>query len=212
MKMKIRNIALIFIGLLAFSMAVTAQTDLNRIVREKKEKDQQDRAALDNSLRASNSAKALHQRLSNASGEEFTRAVADAAAANDKSVVPYLKARLALWSEGKNAIEVALIRLGEREYFDSTVAELSSKDAAIRSYAVGKLSVLKTKEAYAKLYELLDNDEALDEIPGDDELIPSMSQLVKYRLADTEADTPKGKDAYDTAAWKAWFVRKHLID
>lgn len=110
--MKIRNIALfLFIGL-AFLTAATAQDpSLDKFAREKKQKDQQDRAALDSSIRSSNSAKALHERLSKVSGEDFTRAIADAASANDKSVVPYLKARLALWSDGKLAIEVALIRL-----------------------------------------------------------------------------------------------------
>lgn len=92
------------------------------------------------------------------------------------------------------------------------MAELSSEDAAIRSYAVWKLSMLKTKEAYAKLYELLDDNKVRDNDPNDDVGIMSMSDVVKDRLSSTETDVPKGKDAYDTGAWKAWFVRKRLIE
>jgi len=212
--LKISNIVLFLLaGLFAFSTAAMAQDPgLQRVAVEKAEKNRRNRAALDETIESSGTVKALHERLSKADEEGFKKALSEVVAAKDRSVVPYLKARLALYSDSAFYIEVSLMRLGEKDYFDKAVAELSSDDPAIRTYAVWKLSLAKTKEAYRKLYELLDDERVRDDDPDDDMLIQSLSDVVKDRLASTEEDVPKGKSARDTAAWKDWFVQKHLID
>ena len=209
---RITFIAVIALSTLIFANSMFAQDPaLLREQGERMEKTRRAQTAFETATNSSNGAKVLHERLLKSRSEgEFGQAISDVVQANDRSVVPYLKARLALYSEGKLDIEVALLHLGETEYFDKTVAELSSKDAVVRYYAVMKLSLFKTKEAYRKLLELLDDETGWED--HGDYTIPSLAYRVKVILAATVEDPPTGKDVYDTAAWKAWFEKhKELI-
>ena len=213
MKIEINKTILIgFASILVLTSTMFAQDPaMQRTIEVRNEKSRQEKTAFDTAINSSEGAKALNERLTKSkSSSEFRQAISDAVQANDRSVVPYLKARLALYSEGKLDIEVALLHLGETEYFDKTVAELSSKDAVVRYYAVMKLSLFKTKEAYRKLLELLDDETGWED--HGDYTIPSLAYRVKVILAATVEDPPTGKDVYDTAAWKAWFEKhKELI-
>jgi hypothetical protein len=215
MKRIMKNISsFLFVSLIPFVVVAVAQVQepLER-QQARVEKNAAERV-LEKEVNSSLTVKRLDERLSKAATPEaFSQAISEIVQANDRSLVPYLKARLILNNEGWVYIEVALVRLGEREYFDKTVAELKSKDIMIPYYAVWKLSLLKTKDAYRLLYELLDDETPRVEKQSIDFHVQTLSALVKERLASMADNPPKGIDVYETKAWKAWFARnKHLIE
>jgi hypothetical protein len=202
------------IGLLVVAMVLSISAfgqdpDALRQLAERVEKSRREQAAIDQGVEYSRTARAIHE----SSGKERSRLLSDAVQAGDSSIIPYLIAAVAANWSGSPELEVALVQLGEKEYFDKTVTELSSKDATVRYYAIWKLAMFKTKGAYRKLYELLDDEAVRDDGDHGDYIVLPLAHIAKERLASTVDNPPKGKDAYDTAAWKAWFAKnKHLIE
>ena len=159
--------------------------------------------------------KALHQRLISSVAEpEMIKILQEAVKTGDRSIVPYLNARWEMGLGPAQHLDIALVALGETQYVDKTIEDLKSEDAAIRYYAVWRLARFNTKESYRKLYELLDDDASRDDHRGaDDYVIMPMSWVTMEILRSTVKGPPRGKDAADRAAWKAWFQKnKHLID
>lgn len=208
----------LFVSLVVFVSAMMAQVqeplERQQARSEKNRKVAAAKSVTGSAVNSSLTVKRLDERLAKAAtSEEFSQAISEIIQRNDRIVVPYLKARLVLDNEGWVYIEVALVHLGEREYFDKTVEELKSKDIVVPYYAVWKLSLFKTKEAYRKLFELLDDETPRVEKQAIDAQVLTLSGLVKDRLASTEDNPPKGANVYDTKAWKAWLARnKHLIE
>lgn len=208
------GLILLFAPLLLWAPSYAQDPAVGRVIRDKADKYIADQSAMERAASSSASARALHYRLSKISSEsDFTRALDNVVSSGDKSVIPYLKARLDADHSGKNEIEVALVRLGETEYFDRAVEELSSRDVTIQNVAIWKLSMFKTKEAYRKLYELLDDESVRDVDGHGDYVVPSLAFMVKDRLASTVQSPPIGGYKYSTTAWKAWFEKnRHLIN
>lgn len=213
MRIRIINTIVIVSAAFLFSTVTLAQNpETERLARAKTEKAQQDRTKIEQTLIESKAARELDKRLSVITSEaELRKVMSESVAAGDKTVVPYLKARLEANYFGKNDTEIALVRLGEKEYLDKTIGELSSTDDGIRSAAVWKLSMFKTREAYRKLYELLDDETVQDGKDHGDYLVPSLSRLVMEKLASSVENPPHR--THDKAEWKAWFARnKSLIE
>lgn len=217
MKMRIKSVLMILSAAVFLSASSFAQDPATlRLVAEKIERTNRDAAAMEKGASASPAAKALHERISQQGGlseRDLSKVMADVISAGDKSVIPYLKARLDADYGGKSQIEVVLVRLGEKEYIDRTVEELSSKDISIQDLAVWKLSMFKTKEAYRELYKLLDNETVRGPVNQGDYSVPSLASVVKDTLILTVDNPPSGAHKYSTPAWKAWFeTNRQLID
>lgn len=201
-------LSVLFAGFFLSTATVFAQDPrFEQDVKEKIEKSRRDRAALEAAANASDSAKALAQKFAVASSENQIKQIIDDVVQNgDKSVIPYLKSLLAGGFTGSSSlIEVALFQMGEEEYLNKAMKEISSDTAQIRYIAIWKLAQFKDKRAYRKLYELLDDETIREKNTANDYLVPTMSGMVKEELARTVDDPPKGADRFSTEAWKKWF-------
>jgi len=104
---------------------------------------------------------------------------------------------------------IALAKLGEPDVLPEVFAELESSDYWAQNAAIAKLGEIGGKEAYRKLFQLLDDttprpSTARDEITG------TRSEFAMGALGRIFNDTPKSSDP---AAWKAWAAKnKHLIE
>jgi len=175
------------------------------------EKHRRDRQALDTAIALSLSSKDLHERFIKTSvSNEEVRILQDAVKSGDRSIVPYLKARRQLGLGPAQHIDIALVALGEMQYFDLAVKESNSEDAATRYWAIWRLARFKTKESYRKLYELLDDNTDRDDGQGDDYVIMPVSWVTKEILSSEFKDAPKYTES--TEAWKEWFRKNNLID
>lgn len=219
LKSVMKNIfSFLFVSLVVFVSAMVAKVqepvERQQARTEKNRKVAVAKSVIENEVNSSLSSRRLDERLLAVSKDnDFSQIISEIVRANDRSVIPYLKARLVVFDRRNLDIEVALVKLGDREYFDKAVTDLSSTDVILPYYAVWKLSLFKTKEAYRKLYELLDDETNRDENPSDDAVIETLSSIVKDRLAQTVDNPPQGMDKYNTKVWKAWFARnKRLIE
>lgn len=216
MKNRMRNVLMILVASFLLSAPSFAQDPaLGRLIREETEKADRDRAAMNKAMSSSPPARALHERLlqTGLSERDLSPAMAKVISAGDRSVIPYLKARLNADYGGRSQIEVVLVRLGEKEYVDEAIRELASDNFNIQHLALWKLSMFGTREAYRKLYELLDDESPRGKVGDRHFLVRSWAYMVKDTLAATAEDPPQGADRYSTAAWKAWFEKnRHLID
>lgn len=208
----------LFVSLVVFVSATVAQVqeplERQQARSEKNRKVAAAKSVIESEVNSSLAIKNLDERLSAVSKDnDFSQIISEIVRANDRSVIPYLKARLVVYDRRNLDIEVALVKLGDTEYFNKAVTDLSSRDVVVPYYAVWKLSLFKTKEAYRKLFELLDDETNRDDNPNDDAVIETISSIVKDRLAQTVDNPPQGMEKYNTKVWKAWFARnKHLIE
>jgi len=136
--------------LLMFAAIVGAQDpEILRESRERQEKDREQNSALANALNSAPNARVLQGKLNSAKGtddcEKALRAYVDQ---SDKSVVPYLKAQMTVGSNCQIEIHVALVKLGETDYFTKTIQALSSSEVLNRIVAVEILAKIGSKEAY----------------------------------------------------------------
>lgn len=216
MKIEVKNSLLIlFVSSIGLVMPALAQDpEIQRSREVRLEKVQREQIAIEKAANSSSASRALHDRVStSATSQEQTDAIVEAGRTGDKAVIPYLKALVAANDSRSYEVEIALVHLGNNEYFSKTVVELSSEDPGVRYYAIGKLSRFKTKEAYRKLYELLDDDTDRDDNPKDDAIIRTNAEVVKDWLASTVENPPTASDQCKTAKWKEWFEKnKHLIE
>ena len=109
---------------------------------------------------------------------------------------------------------IALAKLGDSNVLPEVFAELESVDAMTQDAAVAKLGQIGGKEAYRKLFQLLDDTSSRSH-PPDNPVIPIAEHAMDV-LSDLFSDTPRkpnGMTNYDRADWKTWAAKnKHLID
>lgn len=108
---------------------------------------------------------------------------------------------------------IALAKLGDPNVMPEISAELASDDTVAQDTAILKLVRIGSKEAYQKLFELLDDTTPRPSVP--DELIRTKSHQTMQELNVVFDDAPKkpnGVVLYDVAVWKEWFKSKKLID
>jgi hypothetical protein len=91
---------------------------------------------------------------------------------------------------------------------------LSSTEVLLRIVAVEKLARIGTKDAYRKLYDLLDENTVSDPGPTNrDYITPPLSWYVMERLMGIVENPPTGPNRYSVEVWKSWFEKnKHLIE
>jgi hypothetical protein len=202
---------LLMCGMIAFSSTALGQKNDSTAAIEKQRREME---SLETSSRLNPASIALHQRLSNTVVEnERISFIQEAVRAGDRSVVPYLKARLEGGFGPANYLDVGLVALGESSYVDKAIEELKSNNYVVQVDAIWKLTRFKTKESYRKLYDLLDDMTNRDPDPNDDALYRPLAYVVMDELSSTVENPPKGKGSNDAAAWKAWFARnKQLIE
>jgi hypothetical protein len=179
------------------------------------EKQRRNDENLELTANASPASRTLHQRLSSTVIDDERVAILQAAVkSGDRSIVPYLEARREMRLGPAQELDLALVALGATEYVNSAIEDLKSEDAGTRYWAVWRLARFNTKEAFRKLYELLDDNKSRDDHRGaNDYVIEPMSWVTMEILSSTVEDPPKDKDAHNAAAWKAWFARnKQLIE
>ncbi|MEP6848854.1 MAG: hypothetical protein ABI999_08345 [Acidobacteriota bacterium] len=104
-------------------------------------------------------------------------------------------------------LDLALVALGEIQYIDKAIEELKSEEYVVQVDAIWRLARFKTKESYRKLYELLDDETNRATSRDTHSIVRTLADVTKDELLATVEDPPKGKDAHDTAAWKAWFAK-----
>jgi len=99
----------------------------------------------------SDSAKALAERVRVGDYQS----VLDAGGTGDTSLIPYLKV---LASQGKSPWpQMALAKLGEKDYVDEIFAEVDNADPMVQDRAIEKLVYLGDKTSLRRLYQLLDD-------------------------------------------------------
>jgi HEAT repeat protein len=203
---------LIFLGLIFFSTGILAQNVRHAEVSSASvEKSRRDQENLERTADLSPASRALHESLSRPiSDSDRAKLVQDAVIIGDRSVIPYLKARLEGGYGPPHHLDIALVSLGETQYVDKAIKELESEDYMTKVYAIWKLARFKTKESYRKLYELLDDVTPRDDYPEDDAIIQTLSVVTKRQMASAVENPPSDQDS--TAAWKEWFKKNHLID
>lgn len=179
---------------------------------EKRRLYETNRAAMEKSFIDYPQAKDLRDVLMSATtSQDCSQAIYPFVEQNERRIIPYLKTHLELYNVCKSEINVALVRMGEDEYYQRILSELKSDVPVVRVKAIEKLSLLKSKESYRKLYELLDDTSGGKS--GSDYIVRQMNYYVMDRLLRTVENPPTGPTRYDPAVWKAWFEKnKHLIE
>jgi hypothetical protein len=149
----------------------------------------------------------MHERF--LSGADGVKILEDALLDGDRSVIPYLKARKEVNMGPPHYLDIALVRFGETQYVDLAIEDTKSVDRNKRYWATWKLVRFKTKAAYQRLYEMLD-DESNRGGSGDDYGTRTVSQVTTDQLFAGVEDPPK--DRHSTEAWKEWFKKNNLLD
>ncbi|MBX3299640.1 MAG: hypothetical protein KF736_09280 [Acidobacteria bacterium] len=201
------------LGLTLFATYGSAQDpEILRKSQEMNDVARANRAAAEKAFADFPQAEELRRQLNSAaSPAACEKAVAPYITQNERRIVPYLNAHLALYRDCGIAISVALVKLGDNGHFQVILEELTSEILGVRTRAIEKLSLIQSKESYRKLYELLD-DTSGGEYGSDFAVLPTNRYVVEC-LSRTIAYGPKGMDRFSPDAWKAWFERnRHLID
>lgn len=178
----------------------------------------------------SDSAKALAEKVK----EGDNQSILKAGNSGDKTLIPYLKA---LASKGSPWAQMALAKLGEREYLDQILVEVDADSPDIQSRGIRKLAYVGGKEALKKFYQLLD-DTAPRENPNCkkemerfkenhseiekcgfccDVLVLTRSSMAILYLSQMVDNPPTKRGMWgieeDVPLWKEWFERnKYLIE
>jgi hypothetical protein len=162
---------------------------------------------------------------------EGQKAILDAGKSGDKSLVPYLKTLV-----NSASAQMALAKLGEDEYLNQILLETESSEINIQNFAIRKLAYVANKQAFRKLYKLLDNKKErgkkecekeirkVEETKSDtskcgfccDVMVFSMASEVVRVLSKT-IESPPVKSSYgtdeDIQIWKKWFEEnRELIE
>jgi hypothetical protein len=104
---------------------------------------------------------------------------------------------------------IALAKLGDPDVLPEVFAELESPDFLAQDAATAKLGAIGGKEAYRKLFQLLDDTTPRPSTARDEITLPRSAHAMGA-LSQLFDDTPKSGDR---AAWKAWAAKnKHLIE
>lgn len=154
------------------------------------------------------------QELRNKLEDGDDKGVVDASNTGDVSLIPLLELYV---GKSRSFADVALIKLGKTEYLSHIIDQTRKEETlATRYYAIRKLVLIKKKEAYKRLYELLDETE----IPNcelDDESYAPISTVVMGELSKVADNPPTKKglfpDEKSIFLWKKWFTdHKKLIE
>lgn len=199
--------------LLLASFTSFAQTEQDLIaVRQKIEKDKQNRIAEKKAIADFPEVGYLRKSLHASTTPQTCLQVLDPYLQKGETrIVPYLKAHLEQYRVCNDEIQVALVKLGEDEYYQRILLEIRSDEPSFRVRAIRKLAQIKSKESYRKLYELLDDTSGSKQ--GSDYVIAPLNHYVMESLLQTVEDPPTGSKRYDPEVWKAWFEKnRHLIE
>lgn len=212
MKMKI---FLLLVTCFLMTLAVSAQ-DSEMLKRE------QARMELGRKKEAALDAIASISPALNALRGDVVSMIIEATKTEDPALIPHLKVLASdeKWRSMKERAEfqahIALAKLGEPFAIQEIFSEVDSRNYLIRSGAVAKLAQIGSRDAYRKLYALLDDSTVRDDNKAMDVIIHPNSELVMEELGNIFKDSPKrpnGVVSYDIAAWKVWFEKnKQLIE
>jgi HEAT repeat protein len=208
---------IILLFVICFLMTPAASSQDSKMMREAQatmERGRKKTAALDAIASMSPQLGALR--------ENAVSMIIEATKTEDPALIPHLKvlasdekARVIKGSAEFQA-HIALAKLGEAFALPEIFAEVDRPNSLTRSGAIAKLAQIGTREAYHKLYVLLDDSSVREERIIVDEIIRPNSELVMQELCELFSDAPKKKNgvvSYDDAAWKAWFDKnRHLIE
>lgn len=210
------------IALLLITSALAQDIESERRFRELAEKQRRESVALEAIFNIAPNAKAL-QEQANGNAVNF---IAEAAKSGDKALLPHLKVlaadKEARVRKGSAAYEahIALAKLGDAEVLPEVFNELEVEDPSVQSTAIAKLVQIGGKEAYRKLYQLLDDlgkpATNQDKSACDVVHIPTAWVVINHlreSVSNPPRDAKGSLDHYDTSLWKAWFEKnKHLIE
>ena len=207
----VKTVSITLVCFIVSSIVVLGQNNDSTAQFEKQRRDDEALVATANANPAS---KALDRRLaSTVVDRERVEILQEAVKTGDRGIIPYLKARRELGLGPAQHLDLALVALGETQYVDNAIEDLKSSAYVIQVDAIWRLARFKTKESYRKLYELLDDETNRATALDTHSIVRTLASVTKDELLATVEDPPKGKDAYDTAAWKAWFAKnKQLIE
>lgn len=214
-KNRVNQIAVFFCLILITGIVYPQDQQILQESQARQERDRKKISELTIVLGSTPQARALQSKLNSArSTLECENALKEYVSSENKSIVPYLKAQMEVGSGCQIEIQVALVKLGELDYLNKIIQDLSSQTIVNRIIAVEMLAKIGSKEAYKKLFELLDDNEDMN--PGlmnRDYVVPPLSRYTVEWLGKTVANPVTGKDRYSVEAWKEWFERnRHLID
>jgi HEAT repeat protein len=159
----------------------------------------------------SDSAKELAEKIKTGDYES----ILEMGTSGDRTIIPYLKvlaSKESKWIVHDNA-QMALAKLGEKEYLNQILAEVDAESPDIQDKAMKKLSYVGGKAAFKKFYELLDdNDPRQSESPCI--IFFTRSTTAMFFLREMVANPPTTKAGAEyIRIWKEWFDQnKHLID
>lgn len=205
-------ILLLTLTSISFAQGITEEFE------RRQEQTRQREAALQQAANASPSAKTLKAKVD----AQESDVILEAAKTGDQSLKPYLKL-LAADKErrsrnGSAAFQahIALAKLGDKEVLPEIFAELNASEVWVQDAAIAKLARIGGKEAYRKLYELLDDMTNRDKIIDDDVIRPKAFTVMR-QLGEVVENPPRFPNGLiqdlEVAPWKAWFAKnKHLIE
>ncbi len=182
------------------------------------ENQRQKTAALEAIFELSPATKALRGKANVSMGD----LIAEATKTGDPALKPHLKvlarereSRTSIGSAGSQA-HIALAKLGDTEAFSEILSELNDHEIWVQDTAIAKLARIGSKEAYQKLYQLLDDMTNRDK-SVDDLIIRPKAFTVMRKLGEVIDNPPRLPNGLindiEVAPWKAWFAKnKHLID
>ncbi|MEP6848855.1 MAG: HEAT repeat domain-containing protein [Acidobacteriota bacterium] len=221
-----KKILLFLAAVLLLACTASAQDpEQLRKMNELQERGQKITEAYDAIANTSPSLKVLNER------GERSQMVIEAAKTGDRALIPHLrvladdKGPAAILSSNKTLprsligtdsylAHIALAKLGDPSVLPEVLAELEGADDMAQEAAVAKLGQIGGKEAYQKLFQLLD-DTSTRPHAIDNPLRPKSQQAmgVLSQLFSDSPQMPNGMTNYDPAAWKTWAARnKHLIE
>ncbi len=214
-----KTIFLLFaISMLLTITAFAQDPESSRMARERSAKQRLKTAALEAILELSPAAKALRGKVNVSMGD----LIAEATKTGDPALKPHLKvlavereSRISIGSAGSQA-HIALAKLGDMEAFSEILAELNDDEIWVQDTAIAKLARIGGKQAYRKLYELLDDMTNRDK-SVDDLIIRPKAFMVMRQLGEIIENPPRLPNGLindlEVAPWKAWFAKnKHLIE
>jgi HEAT repeat protein len=152
-----KRILFLFVASLLLTFTASAQDlEQRRKAQERMERGQKTSAAIEAIANMSPSLKALRG--------EVNQMIIEAAKTGDPALMPHLKAlasdkvRRTRMGSGASQAHIALARLGDSDVLPEIFAELDSADITAQDTAIAKLAQIGNKEAFRKLYQLLDDN------------------------------------------------------
>lgn len=94
-------------------------------------------------------------KLSTSIKEGNYQPILDAGSSGDRSLIPFLRS---IADESKPWVQMALAKLGEKEFFDQILTEVDSEDPNVQDRGMVKLQYIGGHRGFRTLYRLLDDE------------------------------------------------------